>query len=164
MKSFAIALGLAAALITATAADAAPTDKQLALAKRYVEASHMVDNVQTMMKQLRPMLMSQAEAQLDASEKKVLGDAFDAAYGHFLKSYLDKVTPILAETYSEDELTQIVAFYESPTGQSMLAKSPELQKKLVPVAMDLVPDLQADMKKEVCAHVSGGKAEKTAVS
>jgi len=164
LKSLAIALGLAAALFTAGVASAAPSDKQMALAQRYVEASHMVDNVQTMMKQLRPMLMSQAEAQLDASEKKVLGDAFDTAYGHFLQSYLDKVTPILAETYSEDELTQIVAFYESPTGQSMLAKSPELQQKLVPVAMDLVPDLQADMRKEVCAHVSCGKPSTKAVS
>ena len=156
-------------MFTAGVANAAPPntppgDKQMALAQRYVEASHMVDNVQTMMKQLRPMLMSQAEAQLDASEKKVLGDAFDTAYGHFLQSYLDKVTPILAETYSEDELTQIVAFYESPTGQSMLAKSPELQKRLVPVAMDLVPDLQADMRKEVCAHVSCGKPAKKDIS
>jgi hypothetical protein len=164
LKSLAIALGLTAALITAGVADAAPTDKQLALAKRYVEAAHMADSVSSMMKELRPMIMSQAENQLDASEKKIIGDAFDVAYGHYLDRYLARLGPILADTYSEDELTQIVAFYESPTGQSMVAKSPELQKKLVPVAMDLVPDLQADMKAEVCAHVSCGTPSKKAVS
>jgi hypothetical protein len=164
LKSLAIALGLAATLVAASAANAAPTEKQLALAKRYVEAAHMADSVSTMMKQLRPMLTSQAEAQLDASEKKVIGDAFDTAYQHYLQSYLTRVTPILAETYSEEELSGIVAFYESPVGQAMLAKSPALQQKLLPVAMDLVPDLQADIKAEVCAHVSCGKPEKKPVS
>ncbi len=151
-------------MVTAGVANAAPTDKQMALAKRYVEAAHMADSVSTMMKQLRPMLMSQAEAQLDASEKKIIGDAFDVAYEHYLKSYLNKITPILADTYSEEELTGIVAFYESPVGQAMLAKSPELQQKLVPVAMDLVPDLQADLKTEVCAHVSCEKTAKKPIT
>ena len=161
MKSLAIAVGLVAALVTAGVANAAPSEKQLALAKRYVEAAHMADSVSSMMKQLRPMLMSQAEAQMDASQKKVLGDAFDVAYQHYLQSYLTRVTPILAETYTEDELNGIVAFYESPVGQAMLAKSPALQQKLVPVAMDLVPDLQDDLKAEVCAHVGCGvKVEK----
>jgi hypothetical protein len=163
MKSFAVAMGLACVLM-AGSAQAAPTDKQLDLAKRYVAAAHMADSVNAMMKQLQPMLMGQAEAQLTSDEKKILGDAFNVAYAHYLDNYLARITPILAETYSEEELTNIVAFYESPTGQAMVAKSPTLQQKLVPVAMDLVPDLQADMKAEVCAHVSCERPEKKPIS
>ncbi|HET9161464.1 MAG TPA: DUF2059 domain-containing protein [Caulobacteraceae bacterium] len=163
MKSLAVAMGLAC-LFVGGAAQAAPTDKQLDLAKRYVAAAHMADGVNTMMKQLQPMLMNQASAQLTSDQKKILGDAFDVAYAHYLDHYMTRIVPILAETYSEDELAGIVAFYESPTGQAMIAKSPALQEKLVPVAMDLVPDLQADMKAEVCAHVSCEAPSKKPIS
>ena len=138
MKSLAVAMGLACILM-APAASAAPSDQQLALAKRYMaEATHMADSVASTLKQLRPMIMSQTEAQLNAGEKQIVGDAFDLAYTRYLNSYLDRITPILADTYSEEELTQMVAFYESPIGQSTIAKGPALQLKLVPVAMDLV--------------------------
>ncbi|MDB5453421.1 MAG: hypothetical protein JWO33_1999 [Caulobacteraceae bacterium] len=155
MKSLTATIGLALALV-AGAAQAAPSAGQIALAKRYMDAAQMSDSVAMMMKQLRPVLMQKAEAELSADQKKVLGEAFDVAYGRYLDSYMSRLAPILADTYSEAELTQIVAFYESPVGRSMVAKAPALQLKLVPVAMDLVPDLEQDMRTEVCAHINCG--------
>src|SRR5436189_1786377 len=156
MKRLALAMGLACALLTGGVATAAPSPSQLELAKRYMAAAHMADSVATMMKTLRPVLMSKAEAEMTADQQKILGEAFDVAYGHYLEHYMDRLAPILADTYNEAELKQIVAFYESPVGQSMVAKGPALQLKLVPVAMDLVPDLESDMKTELCARINCG--------
>jgi hypothetical protein len=155
MKYLTVATGLACALF-AGAAQAAPSASQLELANRYIAAAHMSEQVGTMMKQLRPMLMQKAEAQLTADQKKILGEAFEAAYARYLDSYMARLAPILAETFSETELKEIVAFYESPGGRSMVAKAPALQLKLAPVAMDLVPDLENDIRTEVCAHTDCG--------
>lgn len=42
----------------------------------------------------------------------------------------DDVTKIYSESFSKDELDQISAFYDTPLGQVMLAKQPEVQAKM----------------------------------
>lgn len=58
----------------------------------------------------------------------------------------DYVT-LYAETYSEPEIDGILAFYKSPVGQSLLAKTPELTTKSIAISQKrvaaLMPQLQA---------------------
>jgi hypothetical protein len=42
----------------------------------------------------------------------------------------DDITRIYSETFSKDEVDQISAFYDTPIGQVMLAKQPEVQQKM----------------------------------
>jgi hypothetical protein len=149
-------MGLVCALIAGGPALAAPSPAQIELANRYIAAAHMSEQVALMMNQLRPVIMQKAEASLSADQKKVLGQAFEAAYGRYLANYMARLAPILADTFSETELKGIVAFYESDVGAAMVAKAPALQLKLAPVAMDLVPDLENDLRTEVCAHTDCG--------
>src|SRR5215216_1929329 len=122
----AVVCGLSLALF-ASQAWAAPTQHQLDLAKRYMTATHLLETVDNSMRALRPMLMGQLGSQLTAEQSKVLNEAMDVSYKRFLDTYFARVEPIFAETFSERELTELVAFYESPTGQSLIAKTPQIQ-------------------------------------
>ena len=57
---------------------------------------------------------------------------------------------LFTEAYSEAELDDIVAFYRSPTGQSMVAKGPSLMAKAAELAQQrlatVMPQLQALMR------------------
>jgi hypothetical protein len=54
---------------------------------------------------------------------------------------------LFTEAYSEAELDDIIAFYRSPTGQSMVAKAPSLMAKASEIAQQrlatVMPELQA---------------------
>ena len=64
---------------------------------------------------------------------------------------------LYSDTYSEEELDGILAFYHSPAGQAMLAKAPELTEKsieisrrrmaaLTPKIQQLVDQFMAEMR------------------
>ncbi|HET9161465.1 MAG TPA: DUF2059 domain-containing protein [Caulobacteraceae bacterium] len=151
MKLIALAGALALSL-TASAALAAPTPHQLDLARRYIDDTHMADVIRSSVQGMRPVMMAQLGVKLTDAEGAQFDAAFDASYKRFLDQYFARVTPVLAETFSEEELTQLVAFYESPVGRSMIAKTPVLQAKLLPVIADLMPGFQADISQELCAR------------
>jgi hypothetical protein len=62
----------------------------------------------------------------------------------------DKMRPqyikLYSETFSDEEISGMLAFYESPPGRAMLQKMPELVTKVMQVAQaqmtDLVPEIQ----------------------
>ena len=62
----------------------------------------------------------------------------------------DKMRPqyvsVYSETFSDEEITGILAFYESPAGRAMLAKMPTLLSKSMSVAQaqmgDIVPEIE----------------------
>jgi uncharacterized protein len=153
MRKIAIVLGLALALC-ASQACAAPTQRQLELARRYIAASHMSDNIESMMKAMRPMLIEQSGQKLTPEQTRIFNEAMDASYKRFLDNYLGRVAPVLADIFSENELVEMVAFYESSTGQALLAKSPRLQAQIVPLVSELMPGFQADLSSEISARVA----------
>ncbi|MBI5769142.1 MAG: DUF2059 domain-containing protein [Verrucomicrobia bacterium] len=75
------------------------------------------------------------------------------------------ITRIYSETFSKEELNQISAFYDTPLGQVLLAKQPEVQQKmqasLVPRMAELGPKIQTmarDFAMEQKAKMQGGAA------
>jgi hypothetical protein len=48
------------------------------------------------------------------------------------------IVPVYADTYTLDEIRQLTAFYGSPLGQKMLAKSPELMGRSMQAANKLM--------------------------
>ena len=53
---------------------------------------------------------------------------------------------VYTDTYSEEELDGILAFYKSPTGKSFLQKMPEVMQRTMPVMMQLMTEMQPEMK------------------
>ena len=80
---------------------------------------------------LKPVL------QLDnmTAEKKKVIEAFLDKYKNIVKEEFswEKMMPdysrIYRETFTEEELQSLIAFYESPTGQMFIRKTPEIMDK-----------------------------------
>jgi hypothetical protein len=60
---------------------------------------------------------------------------------------------LYGETFSEEEISGMLAFYESPSGRAMLAKMPALVTKVMEVAQaqmkDLLPEIQRVIREAV---------------
>ena len=61
-----------------------------------------------------------------------------------------RMAPILAEVFTEKELEDVVAFYEGPSGRSMIDKSPQLAAKMAPVMQEIMPQVRAQMTERIC--------------
>lgn len=147
-------LGLAGALM-ATAALAAPTARQTELAHRYIAATHMERTMDATMKAMTPGMLANMPKGTAAEEarKAAVMEAMPEVMSDMMHKMVARLEPVVAEIFSEQELTDLVAFYESPTGRSLIAKSPELAARMAPIMRDLVPEMQAELKAKVCAKV-----------
>jgi uncharacterized protein len=110
-----------------------------------------IDQMQKqMMTQMSAMMKQQTMANLTPDQQKNASDmsqrvmdftmqkmSWDAMKPEFIKLYDD--------TYTEDEISGILQFYQSPAGQAMLAKSPVL----VANTMALVQKRMAEIKPEL---------------
>lgn len=75
----------------------------------------------------------------------------------------DDLTRIYSETFTKDELNQISSFYDTPLGQTLLAKQPEIQQKMqasiMPRMAEMGPKMQSmarEFAMEQKAKMSGG--------
>lgn len=78
-----------------------------------------------------------------AFQKKLTDEVFGAMDPKTLKG---DVSRIYSEVFTKDDLSQISAFYDTPLGQTMLSKQPEVQEKLGTIIqgrmMDVMPKVQ----------------------
>lgn len=74
----------------------------------------------------------------------------------------DDYITLYAETFTEDEMKGIIAFYKSPAGLAFTKKQPELMKRSMEMTqkmmMRIMPKIQA-MAKEMSAPVPASTAE-----
>lgn len=65
----------------------------------------------------------------------------------------DKLKPIYikvyAETFTEEEIDGVLAFYKSPAGKALLEKMPQLMARTMPMIQQLMADLKPDLEKIV---------------
>lgn len=153
-----LAAGLSAALVLSAGSGfaqapkptpvAAPSAKAMELSKRYFKAVGLEDTLGKALDNLDPALLigededpAQAEAMRAATKQ-----ALDAA----MPKYIEKMTPLLAAAYSEEELAALVAFYESPVGKSVVAKSRDVGGISSQAMKDLLPGIMDDAMDRYC--------------
>ena len=71
----------------------------------------------------------------------------------YMPKILDATAQAYAEVFTTEELTAMDNFYESPVGQSMLAKTPQVMAKIMPKVTGFLPDMMAETQKRVCAEI-----------
>jgi hypothetical protein len=121
-------------------------------------------------------LLNQAMAQMSAQMKAMsedqtptrssmtpaqqkLADDFDAKVQKIITDAVswDKLKPVMiqsyADTYTEEELDGILAFYHSPAGQAMLAKNPQLMSHTVELVQKQMIDLQPQLEQATKDYV-----------
>jgi hypothetical protein len=142
----------------AAAADAA-TPEKLAVTHRMFEAMHLDAMMQGMMQQMTPAMvegLKKAHPELtdadSAKMQKVMAIVMEVDQA-YLPKILDATAEAYAEVFTMDELKAMDAFYESPVGQSMLAKTPQVMSKVMASLPAFMPDMMADTQKRVCAEL-----------
>jgi hypothetical protein len=114
-----------------------------------------------MMRQVMPAmtasLAKQAPGALTAEQQRAIADAAAESMQGFMAKVSDRMIPMFADTFSDKELQDLVAFYEGPTGQSMLAKMPALTTKMMPLMVEMMPEMQKDLRQRLCSKTDCSK-------
>jgi hypothetical protein len=144
----------------ATAAAAAPSPKALALTKRYMAALHIDQSMKPMMQSMvGPMLAEQARANpnlTEAQRKAIRETVEEFVAGDMMDDIMQRSIPIYATIFSEDELQALVDFYESPRGQSIVAKMPQMGPAMAKVMVEIMPEVRAKMTQRICEKLDCG--------
>ena len=148
-----ISLGLAGALM-ATAALAAPTARQTELAHRYIAAVHMERTMDATMKAMMPTMLAGIPqgSEVQEARRKAVMEVLPQVMSEMMSKMLARMEPIVAETFTEQELSDLVKFYESPTGQAVVDKTPQLAMRMAPVMRELMPEMTKELMAKVCAR------------
>ena len=146
-----VAVAPPAAAQSSSAVSTAMTPERLAAAREVVELSRMRDyaakSVDQAMQQMTAKVLGElsGKAGIDAKDKP----KFDRAMGIYVKDmrdgiqqdlpkFIDAQAEIFASVYTLSELRGLAAFYRSPAGQAMVAKTPQLMQAVTARSYDLL--------------------------
>jgi hypothetical protein len=142
------------------AGETVPTPRALELSRRYMKAMHFPETMKTMMNNMAPAMIDQelkAHPE-DAEEitpeiRQALSEVTTDILLEKLPIMEEKMVLITAQTFTEQELADLVAFYEGPTGQAVMRKMPMMMRHL-PELMESIgaPDA-ADIKARLCRKI-----------
>ncbi len=122
-----------------------------------------LDQMSAMMKNAAAQ---QAARQNLTPEQQQIQDNFNAKITRIIQQSLsmDSIRPVIIqvydETYTEDEIDGILAFYRSPAGKAFLAKTPQLMTKTMSLMQQQMAAVQPQIEqavKDLSAEMSKGK-------
>ncbi len=132
MKLFAcMSLGAALLVATSVAPSRAADTQALQLAHQILEATHssaMADQMLSQMMDGMAGSLNQANPGRQAEVQAVLNDVVATEFRRATPDLIEQNAQAYADTFSLDELKQIVAFYQTPLGHTMADKQPALTR------------------------------------
>lgn len=133
------------------AAQGAEQQAKAALVRRYFEAIQFDKLMNVMMES---MMVSMTESsRLPEDKIPVMREAVLEAFGNVLPQMVDANIEIYAEAFTLEELEQLVAFYESPVGRSLMAKTVVLSRQSGEMMQRFQPIMQEEMRRQLCARM-----------
>ena len=122
-----------------------------ALVRRFFEVSQFEKLTNTMMESMvAPML---SDSRIPADKVPVVREAFLEAFGNVMPQMMDAYVEQYAGTFTLQELEELVAFYESPTGRSVMAKTLTLSRQAGDMIERFQPLMEAEMRRQLCARI-----------
>ena len=146
-----------AALAQAREAPPPPTARQLELAQQILDETGTTKNYETMMRDLFGRITAQSAAMTGGSAEakefaRLLNEAITAAIIKIKPQLLAVSVNTYAQTFSEEELAGILAFYRTPVGQAMAAKMPDLARNIADATAKVMPEMMTVMQDELCVR------------
>lgn len=131
-------------------------NQRLTLARRYMEAIQFEKLMNGVAQASYAPVLSDADLPPEkrAHVEQVLRESFAAV----MPQMMDATAAIYAEAFTLDELTEVVAFYESPVGRSLTAKSVMMTRRTDELYQAIMPSLEAEIVRRLCG-ASGCPAE-----
>ena len=146
-----ILVGAAALLVVgAASAQTPPTARQLELAQRYVAAMQMEKTVGATTDALLPAMMGTGVDKLPEARRAEFMAIMRETTRDMVLALSARMAPILAETFTEKELEDVVAFYEGSSGRAFVEKAPLLTAKMAPIMRELAPQMQQQLLERLC--------------
>jgi len=161
-------LGFFVTLAIASSVYAAPPtvesiDKLLAV----TNAQKMIDSMYaTMEPMMRSVMAETAKGKTLSAEQQRAMDAFPAAMSKAMREELnwEKLRPLYVQIYQEsftqEELDGLVAFYQSPAGAAMINKMPLVMQKSMNAMQSRLGPLMQKMQKAAEDALNESKAAK----
>lgn len=166
MKRLAILVVAAALCLTSGAAQArqAPpppaaskaTPETRALAVRYFDAIHYDKLLGQMMDQMVPMMIDSMRKQTPSvteDQGRLVGEVAAESAREMTGKMKAPMIDAMAEVFTEQELRDLVAFYEGPSGQALIAKTPELTQRMMGQMPGIMAETQIKMREKLCAKL-----------
>jgi len=116
----------------------AKIERILTLTKAESMMDRMLGPMRAMSAQATAGMTSDEQAKAQATQEKIL-DLMKTAWTKLRPQYVK----LYSETFSDQEIDGLLAFYQSPTGQAMVEKTPELMAKFMVLMM---PEIQRIVK------------------
>jgi len=165
-------LAIAAALFIAVDASAAPPSQEsvealLAVTKTQTMMDSVYGNVEQMMRQ--GVQQAAHGETLSAEQQRVL-DAVPARFVAVLREEFnwEKMKPMYVQIYrdsfDQEEIDGLVAFYRSPAGQALVNKMPGVMQKSMAMAQSQMQALIPRMKAAIDSAITDAKISKWRVT
>lgn len=139
----------------------AKVEEMLTVSKVDSISKQMLANVPDRVKQAASRQMLVATATTPA-QKKITQDYLDqmgtiAQKGASWEAVHPKLVALYMQAFTEPELDGILAFYKTPPGQALIAKTPELSGKTIELLQSTVNQMEPDFKAATLAYQTNMK-------
>ena len=126
---------------------------RLALAEQVVDAAGVKANtaraMDTIAQSMLKNMQDTSNPEMSAYAKQVMRQEITLMESQFDPLYAE----MYARTFTDDQLTDLLSFYSSPTGRMLVAKTPELARQSHLAAAPLIPVMQRDLVDKIFTHV-----------
>jgi uncharacterized protein len=154
IRSSILAAALAAVSFPIHAADiAAPKDEKTALAIQVLEVTKFDNIVKAMQQQVGAGIRSQFPQYADCADAQPVMDEFVGAVSDKVAQTVGSddfkadIAAIYSESFSAEELREIIDFYQSPLGRKWIERMPELMQKSMQISQSrlqaMTPEITA---------------------
>jgi uncharacterized protein len=144
-----------------------PSAHQLELAKRVMDdvgGEKMIDQIMNaMMGSMTAQMATGQSKELQDRTRTVIMPALQATMSRVMPKMMDVVTVSYAQTFSEQELNDIDAFYRSPSGRAMIAKMPQMMTSTMQAMGPIQIEIRQDFAQEVCQRMTCTSAIRAAM-
>ena len=149
-----VSVMLGAGAVTAQPVASSSADPERLVLAQKIYALMGDQTLSSMTGALKGMLATTLQGQgVDA-----LGDGIDELTPKVIRS----TARIMAQDFSAAELRDMLAFYQSPTGQSVLRRMPEITRQSVQVSLSLLPDFMRRFEADYCGRITCSAQEQQA--
>ena len=131
------------------------------LAKRYIEVAKLERQLDAVTETMNSVAARSMVRELalkpgssDARAIEVLMDQVGDATANVMRPrFMERMAESFAATYTEEELNALIAFYSTPAGRAITAKSPTLAPASSDHMQAFLPEIDVEFERQLCKRI-----------
>jgi hypothetical protein len=164
MKSFAALIACAALALTGVAEAQTPaaapiSPRKLELARAIFEAQGGKANLEASIRAYNDQVRATLPADASPQRAQALREAADEETSAILPALVDQIAQIYATELTEPQLSDLLKFHQSATGQALRQKDSEISRRQAQAFGPLIAQISYGMMQRFCAKTACSEAE-----